>query len=228
MTAPQPFGAPALVTPVQAQAAERTPLSETLWGIRWSDLLPLELGGGCAVRVSSFHAALPFVREHYARIFEDDGNSPFRTDVLTPAKARYYELCADFFEFTHEGEPIGLLVCDPLDWSTYYIRSAAMLPEHQGRGPIQRFLTTFAFEHLAQAGVTRVELDLSPSNLAMLHIATRMRMNPTGTVLTERWGAMTRFTRFLSAEAHQVFLEQFCSGVNYQQRLSQRREPMQG
>jgi hypothetical protein len=213
---------------VQAPGAERTPLSEALWGIRWNELLPLDLGAGCTVRPTSFRDAMPFVRRHYARIFEDDGSSPFRNDVLTKAKSRYYDLCADFFDFTYQGEVIGLLVCDPLDWSTYYIRSAAMLPEHQGRGPIQRFLTTSLFEHLARAGVTRVELDVAPSNLAMLHIATRMRMNPTGTVLTERWGALTRFTRFLSPEAHQTFLEQFCSGVNYQHRLSHRREAVQG
>jgi hypothetical protein len=228
MTAAQPLASHALVTPVPGPSVERTPLSELLWGIRWADWLPFDLGGGCSVHASSLAASTPFIRRNYARIFEDDGTSPFRNDVLTPAKARYYEHCADFFEFTHKGETVGLLVCDPLDWSTYYIRSAAVLPEHQGRGPIQRFLTTCMFEHLARAGVTRVELDVAPSNLAMLHIATRMRMNPTGTVLTERWGALTRFTRFLSPEAHQTFLEQFCSGVNYQHRLSQKREAAQG
>ncbi len=228
MTAPHPLDASALVTPVPSPGVERLPLSELLWGLRWSDLLPLDLGGGSSVRTSSLAAAMPFVREHYAQIFEDDGSSPFRNDVLTPMKARYYELCADFFEFVHGDKTVGLLVCDPLDWSTYYIRSAAVLPEHQGRALVQRFLSLCLFDELTRAGVSRVEFDVSPMNLAMLHIATRMRMNPTGTVLTERWGAMTRFTRFLCAEAHQVFLEQFCSGVNYQQRLSQRREAAQG
>ena len=228
MTAPQPFGTSALVTPVQPPGVERTPLSELLWGIRWADLLPFELGGGASVRTSSLATAAPFIQKNYARIFEDDGTSPFRNDVLTPSKTRYYEHCADFFEFAYGGETVGLLVCDPLDWSTYYIRSAAILPEHQGRQLVQRFFTSLAFERLTLAGVCRADIDVSPSNLAMLHIATRLRFNPTGTVLTERWGALTRFTKFLNDEAHQVFLEQFCSGVNYQRRLSERRDAAQG
>jgi hypothetical protein len=228
MTAAQPLADSAPAPLAQAASVERPRLSEALWGIRWEALLPLDLGGGSSVRTSSLAAAMPFVREHYAHIFEDDGTSPFRNDVLTPMKARYYELCADFFEFVHDDKTVGLLVCDPLDWSTYYIRSAAVLPAHQGRALVQRFLAACLFDELTLRGVSRVEFDVSPMNLAMLHIATRMRMNPTGTVLTERWGAMTRFTKFLSADAHQVFLEQFCSGVNYQHRLSQRREPAQG
>jgi hypothetical protein len=228
MTAAQPLASHALVTPVPGPSVERTPLSELLWGIRWADWLPFDLGGGCSVHASSLAASTPFIRRNYARIFEDDGTSPFRNDVLTPAKARYYEHCADFFEFTHKGEIVGLLVCDPLDWSTYYIRSAAVLPEHQGRQLVQRFFTNLAFDQLARAGVCRADIDVSPSNLAMLHIATRLRFNPTGTVLTERWGALTRFTKFLSDDAHQIFLEQFCSGVKYQRRPQPRREGVQG
>jgi len=230
MTPAQPVAGPPLapLAPAPAPGVERVRLSEALWGIRWSDLLPFDLGGGAHVRVSSLTAAAPFVRDHYARIFEDDGTSPFRNDVLTPIKARYYDLCADFFEFVLDGSTVGLLVCDPLDWSTYYIRSAAILPEHQGRALVQRFFTNLAFERLAQAGVSRADIDVSPSNVAMLHIATRLRFNPTGTVLTERWGALTRFTKFLSRDAHQVFLEQFCSGVNYQRRVSRTRDAVQG
>jgi hypothetical protein len=189
---------------------DRRPLSEALWGIRWSDHLPLALGPRTSVRASTFERSLPFIRAHYATIFEDDGTSPFKCDAVTAHKARYYDLCADFFEFLSDDKPIGLLVCDPTDWGTYYIRSAALLPEHQGSHVIQRFLNTVLFDTLAAAGVERVDMDVSPSNIAMLHIATRLRCNATGTVLSERWGALTRFTRFLKPDAHRLFLGQFC------------------
>ena len=205
------------LTPSSEPSARR-PLSEELWGIRWTDHLPLDLGNGASVHPSSFTRAVPFIRTHYATIFEDDGSSPFKSDLLTPQKARYYELCADFFEFVHGGATIGLLVCDPSDWSTYYVRSAAILPEHQGRQLVQRFFTRLAFDRLACAGVDRVEIDVAPSNLAMLHVATRLRFSPNGTVLSDRWGALTRFTKFLSTRARDVFLEQFCSGVAYRHR----------
>jgi hypothetical protein len=52
----------------------------------------------------------------------------------------------------------------------------------------------------------------------MMHIATRLKFNQTGTLLSERWGAMVHFTKFLSEEKEEVFLRQFCSGVKYQLR----------
>jgi len=203
--------------PRRATDAAR-PLSEALWNLRWSEHLPFDLGAGSSVRASSFDRAAPFIRAHYAAIFEHDPASPFQPDALTPAKSRYYQHCADFFEFTRENQVVGLLVCDPLDWSTYYVRSAAILPEHQGRQLVQRFFSAFAFDRLARAGVARVDIDISPSNLAMHHIATRLRFNPTGTLLTDRWGALTRFTKFLSTDEEQIFVGTFCSGVKYQLR----------
>jgi hypothetical protein len=193
------------------------PLSEALWNLRWPEHLPFDLGAGSSVRASSFDRAAPFIRAHYATIFEQDPASPFQPDALTPAKSRYYQHCADFFEFTREDQVIGLLVCDPLDWSTYYVRSAAILPEHQGRQLVQRFFTAVLFDTLAAAGVERVEIDVSPTNLMMLHAATRYRFIATGTVLTERWGAHTRFTKFLNTEKQRVFTRQFCTGVKYHQ-----------
>ena len=194
------------------------PLSETLWDLRWDEHLPFDLGAGCSVRTSSFERAKPFVLEHYAAIFEDDPSSPFSSEPSAPSKARYYRHCADFFEFIHAGSVIGLLVADPLDWSTYYVRSAAILPDHHGRQAVQRFFTALAFDRLARAGVARIDIDVSPSNLAMHHIATRLRFNPSGTLLTDRWGALTRFTKFLGPDEERTFVDTFCTGVKYQLR----------
>lgn len=194
-----------------------TPMSQQLWGIEWSAHLPFE-NGGFDVRLSNYARAKDFVGEHYATVFEEgDSPSPFATD-LSPAKTRYYETFGDFFEFFHGDELGGLLVCTPTDWSSYYIRSAAMLPKYQGRRIIQHFYTSVLFPVLQQAGVERVEFDTSPSNMAMMHIATRLRFNNTGTILSERWGAMIHFTKFLAADKEDVFLRQFCAGVKYQAR----------
>ena len=82
---------------------------------------------------------------------------------------------------------------------------------------IQRFFPEM-FAVLRAAGVERVEADTSPSNMATLHLLSRLRFNPTGTVLTDRWGAHIKFTRYLDDAAEQVFLDQFCTGVRYQRR----------
>jgi hypothetical protein len=192
-------------------------MSRRLWGIDWAKQLPFE-SGGFDVRLGDYTRAKQFIVSHYAEIFEEEGSaSPFATD-LSEAKGRYYELFGDFFEFFHGDELAGLLVCTPSDWSSYYIRSAALLPKYQGRSIIQSFYSKVLFPELQRFGVERVEFDTSPSNMAMLHVATRLRFNNTGTILSERWGAMVHFTKFLCTEKEDVFLRQFCAGVKYQAR----------
>jgi hypothetical protein len=190
-------------------------LSESLWDLRWEDLLPRPVTSDVYVKASSFEAAIPFIVANYAEIFEDDPASPFVSGKLNDAKAKYYRAAGDFFEFVHDGRTVALLIGTPVDWSTYYIRSAASLREYQGKKLIQRFFPEM-FALLAAAGVERVEADTSPSNMATLHLLTRLRFNVTGTVLSERWGALVHFTRYLDPPAERTFLGQFCAGVKYQ------------
>jgi hypothetical protein len=81
---------------------------------------------------------------------------------------------------------------------------------------IQKFFPHL-FERLRLAGVERVEADASPANFASLQTLLRNRFNVTGSVLSERWGALVRLTRFLDDDATGVFLDQFCDGVRPQQ-----------
>ena len=201
------------------QEARRVPLSQLLWDIDWRRRLPVKLtDDDILVKASSFEAASVFVAEHYAELFEEEADSPFSTRAASPAKTRYYQLAGDFFEFCQQGRTIGLLVCDPLDWSTYYIRSTAVLRDFQGRQLVAAFCKSVLFEELARAGVERIECHTSPANLAMMHIMSRLRFNTTGTELSERWGALVRFTKFLDARSEQTFLRQFCAGIKYQLR----------
>jgi hypothetical protein len=196
-------------------------LSSTLWGLDWSQHLPLSMGNLEIVQ-SSYEAAAPFVSQHYPAIFEEtESPAPFSTSQLDSSKARYYRAIGDFFEFKAGERTVGLVVCTPLDWGTYYVRSAALLPEYQGFQPIQHFFSRLVFEVLRSVGVERVELDVAPSNLAMMHVVTRLRFNATGTLLSERWGAHVHFTKFLSSSSEHTFIEQFCSGPKYQLRHSQ-------
>jgi RimJ/RimL family protein N-acetyltransferase len=196
-------------------------LSRELWQMDWDRLLPLELpSGGIVASYSSFERSKSFIEKYYASIFQEDDRSPFSTCKVNDAKARYYALTGDFVEFSHRDRVVGLFIGMPLDWSSYYIRSAAMLPEYQGTHAPQAFFRQM-FPVLRAAGVERVELDVSPSNVAMMHIVTRLRFNVTGTVLSDRWGALVHFTKFLDDDSEAVFLRQFCAGVQYQLRERQ-------
>jgi RimJ/RimL family protein N-acetyltransferase len=198
--------------------ADAVKLSRLLWDIDWRSWLPRRLTeDGIEFHLSSIEAAMPFVSAHYAEIFEQDlERDGFFSEPFDGPKMRYYRT-ADVFEIRHAGRTIGLLIGAPSDWSTYYIRSMAVLPAYQGR-QLPRCILPFLFERLAKAGVRRFEADTSPSNLVSVRSLTRLRFNITGTVLTERWGALLRFTKFVDEGAEEVFLDKFCSGVRYQQR----------
>jgi RimJ/RimL family protein N-acetyltransferase len=201
-------------------------LSEQLWDLDWASLLPLQLGDdGLVARYASFEAVQPFIAENYASIFEEERLSPFSVRPHS-AKTRYMALTGDFIEFSLGGEPIGVFVGMPTDWSTYYIRTTAVLRQHQGRAAPQNFFRAL-FPLLRACGVERVELDTSPSNIAMMHIVTRLRFNPTGTLLSDRWGALVRFTKYLDDHGEGTFLRQFCAGVAYQERERRPRPPIQ-
>lgn len=190
-------------------------LTQSIYALDWGAHLPHALNEDVSVRLGDLDSASAFVARHYAEIFQDDPASPFASGKLTEAKARYFRAAGDFFEFVYRGRTVALLVGTPIDWSSYYIRSAACLREHQGKKLIQRFFPLM-FSLLANAGVERIEADTSPANMATLHLLTRMRFNVTGTLLSERWGALVHFTRHLDAPSERTFLDQFCAGVKYQ------------
>lgn len=196
----------------------RRRLSELFWNLDWARFFPIVLTeDGITAHSSSYDGMLPFILEHYKAIFHEDANSAFSTTRLNAQKADYYRLAGDFFELREGERTIGLVVGTPVDWSTYYIRSAAVLPEFQCRNLVKTMLR-FLFAQLAAAGVERVEADTSPSNLRVVHLLTSLDFNITGSALSDRWGAQVRFTRFLEAKSEDVFLRQFCTGVVYQLR----------
>jgi RimJ/RimL family protein N-acetyltransferase len=207
-----------------SERVRRRSLSELFWSLDWNRHFPVELtDDGITVHASSYDAAHPFISEHSRAIFREDPNSAFSTTRLDARKADYYRRAGDFFEIRKEERTVGIVVGNPVDWSTYYIRSAAVLPEFQCR-QLAPGVLRLLFVHLAAVGVERVEADTSPSNLRVVQILTNLHFNVTGTVLGDRWGAQVRFTRFLDAQSEDVFLQQFCMGVPYQLRARVQRE----
>ncbi len=199
--------------------------SKVVWDIDWALHLPQSLGDGMVVRPGTLDGILPFVTRHSAEIFEENpGASRFLPQRITEAKKRYYERCADIFEFVDDETTAGVLVCTPVDWSSYYVRFVATLPRYRGRRIFQTFLPRL-FRVLEVAGVERVEAETSPSNLAFVHLMNKFAFNVTGTALSERWGALVRFTKFLDSESEDIFLRQYCTGVGYQRRRGGNSKP---
>jgi hypothetical protein len=96
----------------------------------------------------------------------------------------------------------------PTDWSTYYVRSMAFLPECRERGWADQFVKGIC-EPLRKAGCLRWECECSPANLAVMRLLTSNGHLQTGMLTSERWGQVLRFTKYLRDDAEQAFRRQF-------------------
>jgi GNAT superfamily N-acetyltransferase len=194
-----------------------------LWGIDYSESFPLQVSeDGITVDAVGVDEALEFVGEHYAAIFGGAEGSPFWTEESPAARERYLRHACDIFAFRDGDEVVGLFIGNPVDWSTYYIRSMAFLPEYQGRALYQRFFAVL-FERLAQAGIARIEAEAAPSNRRSAGVLMLQRFVVSGNVLSERWGGLVRYTKHLDTRVQGVFLRQFCASGGVHQQQSQRR-----
>jgi ribosomal protein S18 acetylase RimI-like enzyme len=213
-------------TPRSAQpgaAPLAVPMSTRLWRLDWQGLLPwtLEVGdaaraGGADVTVEmgTTDEAVAFVAEHHPRLFgAAGGEQRFLASPMTDAKRRFCDemdvLVMRARDASGTGRRVvGLFMSHPSDWSTYYIRTVAILPEYQGRGYYARF-TANLYEPLRRAGVERVETEISVANTRLLRMFAGQGYVVTATSSTERWGAVVRLTKFLAADAEKVFLQQY-------------------
>jgi ribosomal protein S18 acetylase RimI-like enzyme len=182
-------------------------LSQRLWGLDWEALLPWQIDD-VSVDLGSLEEALPFMRDHYTEIFST-GDGRFFTEMMSEAKRRFFAEM-DIFVLRVAAETVGLVMGHPSDWSTYYMRNGALLPEYRARGVLPRFLEHI-YEPLRAAGAERIETDASPSNQAVIRLHLSQGAVVTATGSSERWGAFVRFTKFLNEEPLKVFNRQFCS-----------------
>jgi hypothetical protein len=207
------------VAPSQAEApyaeaphAEAPRLSQLLWGIEWSELLPCEMSAGVQVRWASPEVITQFIASNYGDIFGDAEQEGYWRDPST-ARAHYLRHVCDTFAFHHEDRVVGIFISNPVDWSTYYIRSVAFLPEYQGLGLVQH-LTEFVGQRLSEYGVVRIEADTALSNHQCVAALLKQKFVASGTAISERWGALSKFTKFLDPAAESAYLARFCaSGV---------------
>lgn len=191
-------------------------MSRHLWDLEWPSW---SFDGGIRCEVGAFEDAVPFIEAHYPSIFHDDAGR-FLDDRMTPAKRRFLEQ-SDVFLFREGDAVVGITICHPTDWSTYYIRSTAFLPDARQRGLAVEF-ASWLEQPLRNVGVQRIEADCSPANAAVNRALLSSGFVVTATLNSERWGAMLHYTRYLSDEAAACFQRQFLSVPNNGKRNSVR------
>lgn len=189
-------------------------LSEEVLGIRWQDCVPCEIGaGGVVLEMSDYAEVASFLDAHRQRLL-DPSAEPGRFSPLVddPRKARFCERVADCFVLQRRGETLGVLLGHLSDWSTYYVRYLAVLPDGRGQG-ITADLAQWFVSSLARHGVERMEFDAGVSHLPYLSRLIGLGFHVMGTLHSERWGATVRLVRFLSARHEEAFVSQFCAGI---------------
>lgn len=191
-------------------------MTERYFGFDWSAVLPWSIEG-VSVEYSNSDEVLSFFAERANELF-GGLNQHFLNEPMTVAKRRF---CAemDALLFRRNGEVVGYFMGHPSDWSSYYGRSLSLLPALRHG----RFGTEFTRRTVAEIAertpVRRFELDTSIGNPAMAKIALGLGFVPTMTVTSERWGLMTRYTKFLEPDARLAFSRQFVNAPELGQEI---------
>lgn len=186
-----------------------TSLSATLWGLDLSQGLPRVLSqDGIIATPGDLTRVRTFIAEEFPSFGEESlGATP--SETIIDAKRWYLRSACDAIELRHEGRTIGVLVGAPEDWSSYYVRVCAVLQTYQRPGLVRRFLRECLFDLLARHHVERVTADASPANLAVARWFSEMHFHVTGHQLSDRWGPLVRYTKFLDPACEAAFLRRF-------------------
>jgi hypothetical protein len=191
---------------VVATAQPRTTLSQRLWDLDWSKVLPWSFDG-VTLHAGTFEDALPFMAEHYPRIFGVEPDR-FHHEEMTDAKRRFGDEMDVFVFRDGDDRAVGVAAAHPSDWSTYYIRTFAILPGYRENGWCNQW-TERICEPLRSVGCDRWEGECSPANSAMLRMLTRQGCLISGSVNSERWGQLIKFAKFLNPHAEAAYRRQY-------------------
>lgn len=190
------------------QAQATTPRSESLLGVRFRASLPWYIDPW-TVEWAHPDEVLAFLAEH-GGMLSDPNDGRWIRESLTDAKLRFLDEADRFAIRDSRSKQLrGVVVAHPSDWSTYYIRTVALLPEVRGTFALR--LLSRLFDELRDAGVARVESDVSPNNRASLSAQLLAGFQCVGTLNTTRWGSVMRLCRFLASEETARFETAFCA-----------------
>jgi hypothetical protein len=184
------------------------PLSAQLWGLDLCRELPHVLTpDGITVMPGDLTRIRSFLAQEFPWFGEDSfGAAP--NEAIVDAKHWYLESACDAIELRHQDRTIGVFVGAPEDWSSYYIRVFAVTQPYQ-RPALTRGFLRHVFDVLARHHVERASGDGSPANFAMARCVAELHFHVTGHQLSERWGPLVRYTKFLDPACEAAFMRRF-------------------
>lgn len=196
---------PASATIATARSAGT--MSKRLWDFDWADALPVTIQG-VTIDVGTWKDATAFMAEHYGSIFGDVSDR-FLVEPMTEAKQRFCEELDVLVLRNAAGKTLGICVGQPTDWSTYYFRSFAILPELRERGFSTEYQHVLHAALSSNRNIARWEVETSNANVPMIRVLLSSGFVITAMINSERWGAIVRLTKFTNRDAEAVFRRQF-------------------
>jgi RimJ/RimL family protein N-acetyltransferase len=219
MQLPHDPSSSAISGPSTAAGSSVGSMSQRWWGLEWGRILPWKIGD-VTIEHSSFEELTPFFVANRDQLFGAP-DERFVDEPFDDVRRRFWAE-ADVVLFRHGGEVIGYFGAHPTDWSTYYFRSMAILPKFRG-ADLTMQIAAKVIEILAETPVARFEIDTSIANVPMTKIMLALGMVVTSTIVSERWGTMLRFTKFIDPDAGRVFKRQFVNFPEYERNSNQGR-----
>jgi hypothetical protein len=187
----------------------RTSLCEQFWNFDLCAHLPLTLTrDGVEAVPGELQRIRDFLVVEFPTLTEEALGGR-RGAPLAAAKRMYLESACDLIELRHRGRTVGAIVGAPDDWSSYYVRIYAIAREYQRPAVTRGFGRACLIDPLSAHQIERIVADVSPANIPMARGLCEMQFHVTGQQLSERWGPLVRYTRFLDARCEDAFLKLF-------------------
>ena len=188
-------------------------LSQILWGIDWSHFLTDIQGNSGKIYHCQLEMGLN--RPEFNDFLEKSGqefqnNQNFESEQPCDLKKKFYSDISDTFSITTESKTVGLIISAPIDWETYHIRYVHIDPNFRREGLSYIFLEEI-FNILKQHSIKRIETESSPMNRSSIGLCKKLGFIQTGNILSDRWGALIKWTKFLDKKLENIFFRQFVS-----------------
>jgi len=187
--------------------------SQRMWGFSLADTLPRVLTRDGVTAVAGDYARIGGFLASEFGMFHEESQGADPDYIVRNRKSEYLREECDLIELRHADDTIGVFMGAPEDWSTYYVRIFALRRSFQRPAMTRLFVRDCLFSPLSEHGVERICADTSPANIAMSHLFTELHFHVTGSQLSERWGPLIRYTRFLSPACEAEFLRKFGGGA---------------
>ncbi len=183
-------------------------LSEIILGLDWRNYLPLSIG--------QYHLHASTADEFYQLkkssqsfiLTSETSEDSFVKDINSELKDRYLRHACDFFVFKKGTEVVGTAICEVNDWTTYYLRYITINPHHRNNNLTLEFVRVIE-NVVKEFKIEKITCDVSPANLSQVSRMSQAGYVYTGNVLSERFGANLRLTKFLKDESWKAYNKNF-------------------